>query len=168
MVMLGANLMESTPPPIPTTPPPPATPPAPPIPPRRNWWQRNWKWFVPAGCLSLLAVGFVSVALIFVAVFGMLKSSDAYKTALNRAKSDQRVTEAIGQPVRAEWYVLGNTNVSGDTGQSNLTIPIRGPKGKAMIQAVATKSEGEWKYSKLAVKIEGTGETIDLMQDSPD
>jgi len=21
-----------------------------------TWWQRNWKWFVPVGCLGLLAI----------------------------------------------------------------------------------------------------------------
>ena len=37
-----------------------------------------------------------------------------------------------------------------------------GPKGKGTIYAVATKSAGEWTYSKLEVKIDSTGETIDL------
>ena len=55
-----------------------------------------------------------------------------------------------------------NTNVNGGSGDADLSIPISGPKGKATIYAVAKKSAGEWSYSKLAVKIDSSGETIDL------
>ena len=57
----------------------------------RGWWGRNWKWFVPTGCLGmlLLVAGFVFV--IITIVFGALKSSDAYKDALAKAKADPRV-----------------------------------------------------------------------------
>jgi hypothetical protein len=56
----------------------------------------------------------------------------------------------------------GNTNVNGASGDADLSIPISGPKGKGTIFAVAKKSGGEWTYSKLNVKIDSTGETIDL------
>jgi hypothetical protein len=164
--------MEATPPP-PTTPPPvtPPSPPSPapaaPVPPhRKNWWQRNWKWFVPTGCLTFVAAGVALIFCIVLLIFGAMKSSDAYKTAFARARKDPRVIEAIGQPIHSGWYVSGNTKVNGDSGESDLTIPIHGRKGKAKIYAVATKSEGEWQYSKLTVKIEKTGEKIDLLQES--
>jgi len=98
------------------------------------------------------------------AVFGVIKSSDAYKNAVARAKKDPRVIEALGTPIKETWYVVGNTEVSGGSGKSDLSIPIRGPKGKAVIYAVATKFAGEWQYTKLVVKIKGTGETIDLTE----
>ena len=132
----------------------------------RNWWQRNWKWFVPTGCLTLIAMGVAFVALIVVAVFGAMKSSDAYKIAVTRAKNDERVVRAIGKPMSEGLFISGNTNVSGGSGQADLAIPISGPKGKAKIYAVATKSEGEWVYSKLVVRVESTGETIDLNEES--
>jgi hypothetical protein len=98
------------------------------------------------------------------AVFGAIKSTDAYKGALARAKNDPRVIEAIGTPIKGEWYVGGNTEVSGGSGKSDLSIPIRGPKGEATIYAVATKFAGEWQYTKLVVKVKNTGKTIDLTQ----
>lgn len=97
-----------------------------------------------------------------VVVFGAIKSSDAYKGALARAKADSRVTQAIGTPIKEGWFVAGKTEVSGGSGKSDLTIPIEGPNGKATIYAVATKFAGDWKYSKLVVKIDSTGEVIDL------
>ncbi len=48
----------------------------------KNWWGRNWKWVVPVGCLVPLALCAGFITLIVSLVFGMMKSSDAYKEAL--------------------------------------------------------------------------------------
>lgn len=108
----------------------------------------------------MLAVAVVGT--IVLVIFGAMKQSDVYQTALARAKTDQRVTAALGTPINEGWWLSGNTEVSGGSGEANLSIPISGPKGKGTIYAVATKSAGQWTYSKLAVKIDSTGETIDL------
>lgn len=131
--------------------------------PAPGWWARNWKWFVPTGCcLTPLVLGGAFVAFLVLVVFGALKHSDAYKIAVARAKADSRVAAALGTPISEGWYLSGKTNVNGGSGDADLTIPISGPKGKGTIYAVATKSAGEWTYSKLVVKIDSTGETIDL------
>lgn len=148
--------METTPPPVPSTP-----PPLTPQPSRRGWWSRNWKWFVPTGCFTLIALCVIFFVCIFFFAFSILKSSDVYKTALDRAKNDPRVVAALGTPIHEGLVPSGKTNVSGPSGEADIGIPISGPKGKATIYAVATKSAGEWAFSKLAVKIDG-GETIDL------
>ncbi|MEY2438703.1 MAG: hypothetical protein QOI34_88 [Verrucomicrobiota bacterium] len=135
---------------------------------RGNWWTRNWKWFVPAGCLTFIALGIACILGIVLIVFGAVKSSDVYKVAFERAKSDSRVQQAIGTPIKEGWFVSGNTNVNGGSGTSDLAIPIRGPKGKATIYAVATKSTGKWKYSKLVVTFEQTADTVDLADNTND
>lgn len=130
---------------------------------RPGWWSRNWKWFVPTGCcLTPLVLGGAFVAFLVVVIFGAMKQSDVYKMAVARAKADSRVIAALGTPIEEGWYLSGNTSVNGGSGDADLSIPISGPKGKGTIYAVAKKSGGEWTYSKLAVKIDGTGETIDL------
>jgi hypothetical protein len=144
---------------------PPSPPPVRPAP-SPDWWQRNWKWFVPTGCLTFIALGLAFIAAMVLLFFSAMKSSDAYKFALARAKADPRVEAAIGTPIKEGLFVSGSTKVTGDSGQSDITIPIHGPKGEAKIYAVATKAEGEWKYSKLRVKILRTGETIDLGADA--
>ena len=130
---------------------------------RPGWWSRNWKWFVPTGCCltPLVLVGGFAAFLILV-VFGAMKQTDVYKIAVARAKADSRVIAALGTPIQEGWYLSGNTNVNGASGQADLSIPISGPKGKGTIYAEASKSMGQWSYSKLQVKIESTGETIDL------
>jgi hypothetical protein len=98
-------------------------------------------------------------------VFGALKSSDAYKTALAKAKADPRVVQALGSPIDDGMFISGKTNVSGTSGQADMTVPISGPKGKGTIYFVASKFAGQWTFSKLMVEIANTGQRIDLIED---
>lgn len=111
----------------------------------------------------MLAALFVVCIVFF--VFSVIKSSDAYKTALMRAKEDQRVVAALGTPIKEGLVPSGKTNVNGPSGEADIAIPISGPKGKGTIYAVGTKSAGKWEFSKLAVQIDG-GEMIDLKERS--
>jgi len=129
-----------------------------------TWWQRNWKWFVPVGCVGLLAIFTGFVVLIVTIVFGMMKSSDVYKDALAAARAEPAVEMALGTPIQAGLFVMGNINISGSSGQADLAIPISGPDDEATIYAVAEKSAGRWTFSTLVVEIKTTGEKIDLMQ----
>src|SRR3954468_16310911 len=98
-----------TPPPIP-----PASSTPPPVPAaKRGWWSRNWKWFVPVGCLSLfvLFAGFIAAICLF--VFTVLKSTDVYKEALVRAKADPAVVQALGEPIKEGLMPFGGAQVNG-------------------------------------------------------
>jgi Cytochrome oxidase complex assembly protein 1 len=97
---------------------------------RTNWWKRNWKWFVPLGCFTMALLFLVFVGSILVIVFSAMKSTDVYRDALAHAKTDPAVVEALGLPIKNGFLVSGNINVNGASGESNLGIPISGPKGK--------------------------------------
>ncbi len=131
----------------------------------KGWWGRNWKWFVPTGCLGMVllaaAFGFFIVGI----VFGALKSSDAYKSALAQAKADPRVVSALGSPITDGFIVGGKTNVNGSSGEADMTVPISGPKGKGTLYFVASKFAGKWTFSKIMVEVADTGQRIDLIQD---
>ena len=103
------------------------------------------------------------VAAIVLIVFGAMKSSDAYKTAVARAKANPEVIAALGTPIEEGMWVSGKTNVDGSSGEADITIPISGPKGKAKVYAVATKRAGRWTYSTLEAAIDGREERIDLL-----
>ena len=83
---------------------------------------------------------------IILIVFGALRSTETYKTAVSRAKANPRVQQTVGTPIETGWLVSGSTHVTAGSGTSELTIPIEGPRGKANIYVVATKSAGEWEY----------------------
>jgi hypothetical protein len=131
-----------------------------------NWWSRNWKWFVPVGCLSMVVLFGAFIALIMSMVFGMMKSSDAYGQALTRAKANTEVVAALGSPITDGYFTSGNISETGPSGNAELSIPISGPKGSGTIFLEARKSAGQWSFTKLQVEVEKTSQRIDLLNES--
>ncbi|QOG01897.1 cytochrome c oxidase assembly factor Coa1 family protein [Flavobacterium sp. MDT1-60] len=129
---------------------------------RKNWWDRNWKWFVPTGCLGLLVLFGLFIAGIFFGVTSMMKDSDAYKGAMTIAQHDKLVNDRLGTPIESDGMVSGNISINNDTGNCDLQIPIKGSKGKGTVFVVAEK-KGKWEYSELSVYINATEEQIDLL-----
>lgn len=130
---------------------------------QRGWWSRNWKWVVPAGCLSILLIIATFIGIIVAAVFGAIRSTDPYKQALHRAQNDPRVIAALGSPVKPGFFAIGGTiNVDGGAGNADIYFPIGGPKAKGTVYVEAKKSAGDWSYSVMKVKVED-GPAIDLL-----
>jgi len=130
---------------------------------QRTWWNRNWKWVVPVGCITPLVCcgGFFGVILTI--VFGAIKSSDPYKDSVARATADARVVELLGEPIEPGFFVTGNINVQNDSGDANLVIPLSGPKGSGTLHVVAEKTAGKWNNSTLEVRSADGATTIDLL-----
>ena len=128
--------------------------------------KQKWVWIV-LGLVGAAVIGVIvfALAIVFV-VFGTIKSSDAYQQALARTTSSAAVKTALGEPVEAGWYVLGNIQVNDDSGRADIRFPVSGPKGSGTVEAVATKRSGVWVFSRLGVQVEG-GEWIDLSKGGP-
>jgi len=131
-----------------------------------NWWSRNWKWFVPTGCLTLILLFGLFTGLVITVAMGAMKSSDAYKQAVARARANPTVVEKLGTPIAEGYFATGNISVQNDRGNADLQIPISGPRGKAVIYAVAVKSGGQWEFSRLTVTFEGQP-ALDLLGPEP-
>ena len=149
----------------PATPPSPAPPAATP-PHRRNWWSRNWVWFVPAGCLTMLVCLALVVCAFVLLVVGAVKSSDFYRTGVARAKSDARVQAALGSNLHDGMFLPGDTRMNGSSREYEFRIPISGSKGKGTIYLVVAKSAGQYQIDNLSVKT-NDGEIIDLNETNP-
>lgn len=130
---------------------------------RKSWWQRNWKWFVPTGCVSILLIFVLFIVSIFFGVTSMMTNSDAYKGAMTEAQKNKQVIEKLGSPIEDDGMTSGSINTTNDSGNCDLQIPIKGPKGKATLFIVAEK-KGTWKYSEMTVLIKNTNEEIDLLK----
>jgi hypothetical protein len=117
---------------------------------------------VPVISLSLLALVAGFFALIFFAVFNMLKTSEPAKDALAKALANRQVQSELGAPIQEGLIVSGNISTTGASGRANLDIPISGPKGKGRIYVEGSKSGGTWTYSTLEVAIDGKPNRIDL------
>lgn len=134
--------------------------------PQPGWWSRNWKWFVPVGCLTLILLFCLFIGLIVGIAMTSMKSSDAYKQAVATARANPTVVEKLGTPIQEGFFVSGNINVQNNSGDADLQIPLSGSKGKAVIHAVAHKSGGTWEYSRLTIALEGQPE-LDLLSPEP-
>ena len=121
---------------------------------------------MPLGCFTVVLLFIIFIGSILVIVFSAMKSTAVYKEALARANADPSVIEALGSPIKDGYLVSGNTNVNGASGESNLAIPISGPKAKGTIYVSAKKSLGQWNYSGLIVEVRQTHQRIDLLQKS--
>jgi Cytochrome oxidase complex assembly protein 1 len=121
-------------------------------------------WIVVSIVVGLLLLLCLFVGGIVVAVFSSIKSSEPAKHAVTVAAQDSRVQAALGSPVKPGWIPGGSINVAGSSGEADLNIPLEGPLHKGTLYVVARKSEGEWTYQKLAVRIEDSEERIDLLR----
>ncbi|NOT88149.1 MAG: hypothetical protein HOP03_08195 [Lysobacter sp.] len=136
--------------------------------PREGWWQRHWRWAIPLLCVFCLGV-FAGVFALFMSVlFGAMRSSDVYTTAMQRARDNPQVVAALGAPFEPAWYLTGHLETSDTSGKADLQIPISGPKGEGDLTIAAEKSAGQWTYSTLIVAIDGQTAPIDLLPESAD
>jgi cytochrome oxidase complex assembly protein 1 len=133
---------------------------------QKGWFGRNWKWFVPVGCLSIVAVVCAVVAAGAYFVFGTIKSSDVYQQALAKARSNQAVVGELGEPIEPGWLVSGTISVRDDSGNADLRIPVSGPKKSGAVYATAIKKQGKWDITALEVEIEGETKRINLLTPS--
>lgn len=124
---------------------------------------RNWKWMLPVGCLGLILVGVAVIGGIFLVAMSALKSSEVYKGALERARSNPEAVTALGEPIKDGWLVQGNVSFSGGSGNANLQIPVSGPKNSGTIQVRAVNESGAWMYERLDLVVQN-GETISLLE----
>ena len=131
--------------------------------PRRNWWQRNWKWFVPTGCVAILALFAAFVLSLVFFVFSVIRHTDVFRDALDKAKASPQVRAELGEPIREGWWLSGTVNTSGPSGNADISIPLKGSRKDGTLYAVAHKSAGEWRYERLEVAVDGRAERIKLL-----
>ena len=149
---------------LPTPPPPPSVlSPAPPGRPGSET-KKQVVWIIVAAVSGVLLLGVLFVGAIVAAVFGGMKSSDPYRFAMQTAAQDSRVAAELGSPVHAGWMISGNISLNNDSGKADLSIPVQGSIHKGAIHVVATKSEGEWTYQQLTLKVKDSSERVDLLK----
>jgi hypothetical protein len=142
--------------------------------PRPSWWSRNWRWVVPVICvvavmavvLPLLFIGAVAYS-VFSIVDHTFKSSGGYQQALAVVRSDPAAIRALGTPIKDGWFPTGHVESGGTSGTSDLAIPVSGPNGGGTLYVNATSVMGEWRFTRLVLKVKSTGQEIDLLQTAP-
>ena len=137
-----------------------------------SWWKRNWKWFLP------------TLTLCFLLLFGLILSSgiagdgadiaqayydnSLYEKAIEKAKTNQRVLEVIGkiEPIDKLAILEGNAIYSNDNNSVELSVRVKGSKGKGKMDISAEKNGAEWKYKKISIRIKEPKEEIQILKDT--
>jgi len=124
-----------------------------------------WKWIGCGcgGCLLLIVAVVAFVAAVGGLAFFGIRKSEPYSAALERARANPQVVEALGEPIEPGMLASGSINMEGSSGEASLSIPISGPEGAATIYVEGTKTAGRWEFSLMEVEIQATGERIDLL-----
>ena len=138
----------------------------------QSWWKKNWKWFLPTFMIMLLLV------------FGLLLSSSVdgnvtdiaqaysdnslYEKAIEKAKTNKRVIEVIGElePIDKLAILEGNAIYSNNNNSVELSIRVKGNKGKGKMDISANKIGNEWEYKKINIRIKDPKEEIQVLKDT--
>jgi hypothetical protein len=129
----------------------------------KNWFERNWKWFVPTGCLTLIVVFALFIGGVFFAFSKIMKRSDVYVQAIELVSQNEECIQAMGEPIEDGWFFSGSIHVSGPSGRAELAIPVSGPKGEGTIYVKAFKEAGKWHFKILEVQIKGQEHRIKII-----
>lgn len=109
------------------------------------------------GCVALISGGFF-----------WARSSLPSKAALERARANPAVREALGTPLKGK--LIGENNVmvynagsGGKRSEATFSIPVTGPKGSGTILVAGEKRKGAWHFRRMEITLDKTGATIDLL-----
>jgi hypothetical protein len=96
--------------------------------------------------------------------FHLLKTSCAYSEGIKLAVHNREVAQALGEPIEPGWIISGHVEISGPTGDADLSTPLSGQRGKGTLYVVAHKEAGQWKFTRAEVEVEGRPGRINLLQ----
>jgi TonB family protein len=116
----------------------------------------------------LVAVAALGVGIFFV-VMSAVKSSEVYRYALAKAKSNPEVVAVLGEPIKDGLLVRGSIESNGLWSHAKFSIPISGPKNSGTVYAEASRSDdtvGDWVFTTLEVEVAGRADRIDLRETS--
>lgn len=131
--------------------------------PQKSGSGKKWVLFGCGGCLGLIVLGAIVMAILVNFVFGVIKGTDIYKTAFTRAQNSPEVQTALGTPIKDSFMVSGSVNINNGEGTGDINFTISGPKGDATVIAKGSKApNGPWEYTLIQVTPTSTGQVIDL------
>jgi len=135
--------------------------------PNPGWFGRNWKWFVPTGCLTVLLlcalVLFGLIGLGIKGVSGLMSGSEPVRHAMQLAQANAEVKAALGEPLETGMGFQGSLNTHNDSGSADLSLPITGPKGSGRLYVKGSREADRWTYRLIEVAIDGSEQRIDLL-----
>ena len=131
---------------------------------QKSWFGRNWPWLLPVGgCLIIILLFVFGIG---AAIFGgvkLLTNSEPYEYALEAATTNEELIAIIGEPIEADGMMQGSLNYSNGNSYADITIPLKGPKGKASVTIIGEKLDDTWEYEEFYITVEASDQKINLL-----
>ena len=134
-----------------------------PMPPPPAKSSRKTVWIIVSAVFGVGLLVVLFVVGIMAAVFGAMKSNEPYRHSVDIAVHDPLVIRALGAPVVPGWLPSGSINLNGDSGEADLSIPLKGSLHSGTLYVTARRAERIWSYQNMAVRVEGTDKRINLL-----
>jgi hypothetical protein len=133
---------------------------------QKSWFGRNWPWVLPVGgCLTIILLFVFGVGAVIFGVSNAITSSAPYEYAVEQASHHPDVIAALGENIETDGIMQGNISLeNSDGGRVDISIPIKGSKGKGSVAVKGEKVDGTWHYESLYVIIKETQESINLLE----
>lgn len=90
------------------------------------------------------------------------KHSAAYEMAVAKLQADPVAVNILGSPI-STGMPFGGISVNGSSGKADLSFSATGPKAAGVVFVEAVKKNGAWSITRLALKLNDTGNVIDLV-----
>ena len=131
---------------------------------QKNWFGRNWLWVVPVGgCFTIILLFIFGIGAAIFGISKAVKNATPYAYAVEQASTNASVIDFIGEPVETAGIMSGNISIENDYGSVDISIPLKGPYGKASVIVKGEKIDGTWIYEELYVLIKENNEKINLL-----
>lgn len=132
---------------------------------QKSWFGRNWLWFVPTvGCLGFILLIIFGIGAAIFGVSNMINNATPVEYAIEKASTNEKVIEWLGEPIEKDGIPSGNISFKNDNGEVDFSIPLKGNKGEGTLIIRGIKVNGEWVYEDLYVRIKETQEEINLLE----
>lgn len=136
------------------------------VPPPQGWWQRHWKWAVPAlaGAAALRVA--LSIAGVLLALRSVIVASAVYQDALDRARADARVVAHLDDAIAPGALPVGaieTSSAGGGSGRAAFVIRLEGSTGAGMLHVEAHRWTGSWICRELTFAADAAPEPIDIV-----
>lgn len=119
------------------------------------------------GAVNVLLFGLAGVAFVaffFASMFILLKRSDVYRLARQRATEDPRLPALLGTPL-CFGHPQGSIETAGDEGRATLQFSVHGPSQKGTLFAVGVKDAVGWSVVRLEFAAAGDAQRLLLLNE---
>ncbi len=135
---------------------------------QKSWFSRNWGWVIPVGgcgcgCLGIILLFVFGIGAAVFGVSEMITNATPIEHAIDQASRNEEVILLLGEPIEMYGIPSGNISLNNDDGDVDFSISIKGPNGKGTLIVSGIKTNGEWAYEDLYVRIKETQEEINLL-----